>query len=69
VVVFLDRCTAPRVEGFVTAAALYDRYLRWCRSSGPQPMSRRALSLSLQRLGVQPYRTSSERGWRHIALS
>jgi putative DNA primase/helicase len=66
-----ERCErAPYKQ--VTAAALYTAYTSWFATEGLDPhttLSKIAVGLELERLGIEPFRTrSGARGWRGVTL-
>jgi putative DNA primase/helicase len=63
-----ERCIeGPTAE--VSSHALYVAYSEWCKASGEQPLSKKALAPRLQERGYLPTRSKTARGWVGIGLA
>ena len=48
---------------------LYVAYSEWCKASGEQPLSKKALNPRLRERGYEEGRTNKARGWKGIGLA
>lgn len=64
----LEHCSNDP-QAWESSAALYKGYSDWCERTGEKyPLSKRSFSENLARLGYQPERTNTARGWRGLSL-
>lgn len=65
---FLTACVRSEPEGRVTSELMHAAYVRWAQKNNLVPIGPKALGMALRELGVAPYRTSLERGYRHVRV-
>ena len=67
---FLADCCVTDEQAWVSAAALYARYVSWCESSGEKPLSKKGLGLRLAERGLTACRIGKrqERSWSGVRL-
>jgi putative DNA primase/helicase len=63
-----DRCTVS-ARAADTSKHLYDAYRPWCEEAGEKPMTKRAFGMALRERGFEPYRTTTERGYRGVRVT
>lgn len=65
---WIDSCCHRGGEGSVTAAALYDSWVRWCEQNNEAPGSRKAFGSRLGDLNLQRKHTAAGTVYQQIAL-
>jgi putative DNA primase/helicase len=65
---FIKECCVQNPNASVRARELFRAYQEWCGENNERACSERFLSLRLQELGLERFRTAEARFWRGIML-
>jgi putative DNA primase/helicase len=65
---FVEECIETKKDAFITSAAMYATYQRWCERNGTEPWRGQTLSKRLIARGLKSYSQNHMRGFAGVAL-
>lgn len=65
---FATDCLEPDELGKVSAEQMYVAYNQWAVANDRLTIGMKALGTGLREIGIEPYRTNSERGYAGVRL-